>query len=456
MIHFLLSDFGLFWGRLHPLIVHFPVVLVMLALVLNVLIRYPRFEAAKVVMPIVLWATVAFAGLAVWMGISLENHGRHAGEVMDEHKLLGILLTVSVAIATILYQWFQEKSKNVVTSALGIAALLTAIAGHHGGELTHGSSYLSSVAPGWLGGKELGKSSPVDTSVDSVLVYEDLLQPVLIEKCARCHGTENTFEGLDVTSWEAIAAEAGEDALWKAGDPAGSLIIKRTSLPQEDRFFMPPSGEPMTYNEIRLFSWWIDRGAERGQKLEGVPEELHAWMMKRFGLDITPRPYLERTMIPVPEPDVLHDLTEAGWNWELLATGNGLLEVSANKASSADMNLLQSVSQSIAVLDLSRLSSLKTTALEDLEFPHLTRLDLSGLSISASSLQSFQSSPHLESVTLVGASLESGVLASLGKMNSLQRLFLWKAELPEEELSVLSSQRPDLDINQGFQFAPVE
>lgn len=456
MIHFLLSDFGLFWGRLHPLIVHFPVVLVMLALVLNVLIRFPRFEAAKVVMPIVLWATVAFAGLAVWMGISLENHGRHAGEVMDEHKLLGILLTVSVVLATILYQWFQEKSKNVVTSALGIAALLTAIAGHHGGELTHGSSYLSSVAPGWLGGKELEKGQLIEKSVDSVWVYEDLLQPVLIEKCARCHGTENTFEGLDVTSWEAIADETGEDALWKAGDPAASLIIKRASLSPEDRFFMPPSGEPMTYNEIRLFSWWIDQGAERGQTLEGVPEELHTWMMKRFGLDVTPKPYLERTVIPVPDSDMLHDLTEAGWDWELLATGNGLLEVSVNPASTPDLGVLQSVSQSVAILDLSGLPSLDAEALENLEFPHVTRLDLSGAAISASSLQSFQSSPHLESVTLVGARLESGVLASLGQMNSLQRLFLWKAELPEAELAALSSLRPDLDINQGFQFAPVE
>lgn len=454
MIHFLLSDFGLFWGRLHPLMVHFPVVLVMLALVLNVLIRFPRFEAAKVVMPIVLWATVVFAGLAVWMGISLENHGRHAGEVMDEHKLLGILLTVSVVIATILYQWSQEKSKNVITSALGIAALLTAIAGHHGGELTHGSSYLTSVAPGWLGGKELEKSQLIEKSVDSVLVYEDLLQPVLIEKCSRCHGTENTFEGLDVTSWEAITAATGEDALWKAGDPAGSNLIKRASLSPEDRFFMPPSGEPMTYNEIRLFGWWINQGAERGQKLEGVPEELHAWMMKRFGLDLTPRPYLERTIIPVPEPDVLHALTEAGWTWELLASENGLLEVSANTAS--DLTLLQSVSQSVAVLDLSGLRSLDTESLENLVFPHLTRLDLSGVAISTSSLQAFHAFPHLESVTLVGASIESGVLASLGKMKALQRLFLWKAELPEEELATLSSQRPDLDINQGFQFAPVE
>lgn len=456
MIHFLLSDFGLFWGRLHPLIVHFPVVLVMLALVLNVLIRFPRFEAAKVVMPIVLWATVVFAGVAVWMGISLENHGRHAGEVMDEHKLLGILLTVSVVLATILYQWFRDKSKNVVTTALGIAALLTAIAGHHGGELTHGSSYLSSVAPGWLGGKELDNSRLVDKSVDSVLVYEDLLQPVLIEKCARCHGTENTFEGLDVTSWEAVTSATGEDALWKAGNPGASSIIRRTSLPQEDRFFMPPSGEPMTYNEIRLMSWWISQGAKQDQELKEVPEDLHDWLRARYGLDVTPKPYLEKTSIPVPDSDLLHELEKAGWAWELMAAGNGLLEISVAQGSEADISRLNSLSQFIAVLDLSGLKQYDPEALSSNVFPHLTRLDLSGLSISKTSIRPFESSQHLESVTLVGATLSSGVLASIGNIPSLKRLFLWKAEFSEEELSTLTSQRPELDINQGFQFAPVE
>ena len=44
-----------------------------------------------------------------------------------------------------------------------------------------------------------------------------------------------------------------------AGNSSKSLIFQRATLSQDNKKFMPPTGIPLTYDEINLIKWWIDK-----------------------------------------------------------------------------------------------------------------------------------------------------------------------------------------------------
>ena len=51
------------------------------------------------------------------------------------------------------------------------------------------------------------------------------------------------------------------------GNPSNSILFKRITLSQDNTKFMPPSGEPLTYDEINLIKWWINHGLKNDNSL---------------------------------------------------------------------------------------------------------------------------------------------------------------------------------------------
>jgi hypothetical protein len=66
--------------------------------------------------------------------------------------------------------------------------------GHYGGNLTHGEEFLTKPLYAIIS-SESGKSErkPI-TNIEEALVYQDLVEPILEEKCYRCHSATNKKE----------------------------------------------------------------------------------------------------------------------------------------------------------------------------------------------------------------------------------------------------------------------
>jgi mono/diheme cytochrome c family protein len=90
--------------------------------------------------------------------------------------------------------------------------------------------------------------------------FESDVQPILKAKCVRCHGTEKTRGGLDLST---------RDALFRGGDSGPVVVAHR---PEESRLFdlvhkkeMPPGGKDgLTPNELDAIRNWIGAGALSG------------------------------------------------------------------------------------------------------------------------------------------------------------------------------------------------
>ena len=111
--------------------------------------------------------------------------------------------------------------------------------------------------------------------------FETRVRPVLAKNCYACH-TGSRMGGLDVSSREALMKGGNSGPAFKAGDPAGSLLIQAVKK-EHERIKMPPSGPGLKAEEIADLSSWIKDGAvwpvvPTAVKSKGItPEQRAFW-----------------------------------------------------------------------------------------------------------------------------------------------------------------------------------
>ena len=97
---------------------------------------------------------------------------------------------------------------------------------------------------------------------DSIDFNRDV-RPILVARCYACHGpdisTRKRGLRLDTREGAVEPAKPGRDPAVIPGDAHASLLYERIT---DDLDPMPPSGEPLTADEIETLRRWIDEGAE--------------------------------------------------------------------------------------------------------------------------------------------------------------------------------------------------
>jgi mono/diheme cytochrome c family protein len=98
--------------------------------------------------------------------------------------------------------------------------------------------------------------------VPEAVSYEAEIQPFFDKNCVSCHGGEDDGEkrleaGLNLMSYEGVAAGSEFGTVIEAGDAAGSILLEMVESGE-----MPEEGDPATPEEIELLRTWITEGAE--------------------------------------------------------------------------------------------------------------------------------------------------------------------------------------------------
>lgn len=89
------------------------------------------------------------------------------------------------------------------------------------------------------------------------------LAPILAERCALCHAGDAAAAGLRLDSLEAVLKGSSRGPVVRAGDPAGSELIRRLKGVSAPR--MPMTGPPFLSDaQIALFERWIAGGLAAG------------------------------------------------------------------------------------------------------------------------------------------------------------------------------------------------
>ncbi|MDP2337796.1 MAG: hypothetical protein Q8N05_15390, partial [Bacteroidota bacterium] len=170
-----------FIGNFHPLLVHLPVGILLLAAVFQLLSRKEKYQSLSAAVNISVFLGMISAIASCISGYLLSNTGDYDEELIFRHQWFGIALAL-ISIAA----WYLTRNNKQAAWVPGLMVLLIVITGHLGGSITHGSDYLSKAFSSEGSETNTEKRKPIP-NVQEALVYQDIIKPILTSKCYKCH-----------------------------------------------------------------------------------------------------------------------------------------------------------------------------------------------------------------------------------------------------------------------------
>ncbi len=258
-------DFLIFSGRLHPVVVHLPIGFLTLAVLLDLAAWKARFQHLRHAVPFVLLIGFISAVVACLLGYLLSLSGDYDAVLLNRHKVSGIALAGCAGILLLIRTRITRFSPRLFSGLLVGMVVLISYSGHQGGSLTHGSDYLSMQTL-----FEEKREKPASASV--ALLYEDVVHPVLQQKCGQCHRSDKRKGEFSLSSHAELVAGGKSGPAVVPGKLAESELYRRITLDPAHEEFMPTDGKPpLTEDETVLIAYWIEQaGAATSKSMEAL------------------------------------------------------------------------------------------------------------------------------------------------------------------------------------------
>jgi uncharacterized membrane protein len=455
-------------GRLHPLLVHLPIGIILAALLSEVYrIRSNENEGSAKEVKRLLWLVASVSAiLSCLTGLLLENEGDHPQRLTDRHKWSAVVTTLLACLGYAM-TFSQDGTyagrlwRRMFRVAVLAGILLT---GHLGGSLTHGEGYLAGMLRG--GHEEREKSNANSPSsqtqnTDSAVVYANLVAPILQDRCTECHGATKQKGGLRLDGMEALLKGGENGPVIVKGDPGQSELYRRMLLPMDDEDHMPPTKKRQpTEDEIRLLHWWILNGHDFGKKVvESSPDSGMREVISRIrssgkgdiAVESKTSEWPEEE-VPQADPSLLAEMRRSGILVMPVEPGNGRLQASLLNATVPADSALKSlgrISRQLVWLkaDVKGLTDAACTHLSKLK--NLTRLSLAGSSVTDGGLPNLSTLTLLRRLNLSGTAVTEKGLASIGLKPYLQQLFLFGTGVDRASYAGLQNRFPASRIDTG-------
>jgi uncharacterized membrane protein len=431
-------------GRMHPMILHFPIVFVVLYVGWFLFFQKrvsPTETAINIGEWLLLHASFTSAVTAL-MGLFLSREEGYDAEALQWHKWTGVLVSLTTLLWYSLRNFFQQ-SKALVALSSAVSFFIILIAGHQGAGITHGQNFL--LAP------LLPEKKQKQVLFEDAIVFNDMVRPILQTKCMSCHNSKKAKGDLIMETEELLLKGGKDGKLWDTTEADLGLMMNRIHLPLETKKHMPPQGKPqLTDEEINILKSWIKEGADF--KIKVI--ELAA------GTDL--RKAAEKIFSTIESDDYDFAAAEESKVQSLnnnyrtvypLAKGSPALGAElfgASQFNSSALKDLLEVKKQLVSLNLNKMplkdEDLKTIS----EFSQLRKLNLSFTGITGKTLDELTKLKELRHLSLSGNKLSVDDVKKISGLPQLSKLFLWSNGLKEEDLKQLQQVNKNLAIETGF------
>jgi uncharacterized membrane protein len=479
-----ISEWTSFFGRFHPLLVHLPIGFLIIVGVFELLKIMGRLNVGQDIIRVIIFVSAFSATIACLAGYFLSLEGGYNEDMLEEHKLQGIWLTVFCWIAWLAKNtWLNERvgvNKIFYAPALLLSLIFMLVAGHHGGNLTHGETYLTDNTPqpfrAWLGISEKTKKTlenqtdkPKIQNINEALVYRDIIQPIFKQKCEQCHNANKMKGNLRIDQVALLKKGGKHGAIFVANNVIESEFIKRILLPESDDDHMPPKGKvQITESELALMKWWIEQGAPFDKKVSQVQisESVKPILTSLGGIEASPlstnvvqqdkftveEKILSETVSAIDD-NIKADLKKSGALILPFAQNNNFVEISYinnSKFSDVQANILAKAPEQTLWLRLSDTQITDKTLAEVGKLTNLTRLHLEQTKITDGGLKELSTLKNLEYLNLIGTKITDTGIKQLASLKNLKKLYLWKTDVTPKGAEELKKSIPSVRIDLGM------
>ncbi len=446
-------------GRMHPLLLHFPIVMLLLAMVMEAF-RFRRSNASarpadpelyRVFLSNLLLVGTLLAGITVIMGLFLSREDGYTSQVLQRHKWSG----VGIFFVSALVYWMRNKPWY--TARIAQAGALTTVvlligAGHYGATLTHGDNFLFEPL------SSQSKSDPIP--LDQAVVFTDVIQPIFEQKCVSCHNPGKMKGQLSLADAESIQTGGKTGKLFVVGRPEISLLLKRIHLPTDEKKHMPPSGKTqLTPQEITLLSLWVKGRASFTKKIIDLPPS----DSMRFVAAALFRPVEQKPDefdFDAADDETVKKLNNDYRTVAALARESPALAVNLYNRSaytSEKLDELSPVRQQIVYLNLNKMPVRDADLKRIAQFKNLQKLDLNFTDITGKGLTELVALTQLRTLALSGTKVSYDELSKqIGAFKNLKTVSLWNTPLTPAQLAQLQKANKGVQILAGFDGAGSE
>ncbi len=413
------ADLAQFLGTFHLLVIHFPIALLLLALLFEVITlggRRPALrESSEFVMALAALAVIASAGLG-WL---LAWSGGYEGQLVRNHMWGGVSLAALSLACCWSFTWDRRSSLIALLATVGLMTWTS----HQGGKLTHGSTYMTDRMPAPMRSLLRVSAGSVDIGVDPASFYAIRVNPILADKCLSCHNADKHKGGLRLDSYQNAMRGGKDGKVIQPGDIHKSDLFRRITLPPDNKDFMPAEGKPaLTPDETKILELWITAGAPvqlDEKSLPGLPRrhaaeapqpkvadyrpqlKTIAALEAKLNIRLVPRsqdPTDGLILRTINSPGTCTDdtLAQLGPVASLIVDA----ELARTKVTDRGMPTLAKNFQNLRYLDLSYTAVTSAGTKEIAHLDKLQSLNLTGTKVSPDSVAELRSKPNLKKLYL--------------------------------------------------------
>lgn len=419
------AEWAQFIGRLHPLAVHFPSALILLVPILELAGFSDRFSFLRLTVGFVLGLATLGATVAAILGWCLGRSGGYSGPLVTQHMWGGISLAAICWVCwTLRLRAGEQRLGLVYGVALAAGVGVVVWTGYRGGQLSLGAEHFTEHMPGGLRqafGLSTGDgASPTGSGANTF--YSVQVQPIFEMRCVSCHGPGKHKANLRLDTYGAVMRGGKNGSVVRAGNPQGSELFRRITLPPGHDDFMPKEGKrPLSSDQVKRIELWIGSGASGTLPVDAIKDAPRG--------SASPGEVAEVAFAEIDTAAVTKQRTETTAEVaELQKRFPNILEYESR--GSADLYVNASILGSkFGDSDLAALVPLAA---------HITLADFSRTAITDRSARSIAAMKRLRVLRLMHTAITDAALQELGSLDQLESLNVFDTRVTPAALPTIA------------------
>ncbi len=452
-----------FFGRFHPLLVHLPIGILLLAFLFECLSAQERYRMLKIaVQPALFWGTV-FAIASAISGYFLRQEGGYEESIAYLHQNFGIATAVFSLVVYVLRHrlkfWMinPRKRKQVRIMLFIPLILLLSITGHWGGSLTHGEDYLfSAVIANTDEVPDPTLQIKTIINIPDAILYRDVIHPILEARCYDCHSSRKQKGELRLDKEDLMELGGKHGVVISPGIADSSTLYKRLMLPLEDEHHMPPNEKPqLSSSEIALIKYWIEEKALFTRQISDYKNHEKITTIIKSLQEPPQQSWIPSELVAAPDQKSFQKIKDLGINPVPLAEGSNYFMVNftnTRKITDDQIKALLEIKDQLIWLNLSYTSITDPQMQIISKLNNIRALYLNYTKITDSGLSYLSDLPQLRLLNLIGTQITDESIPVFLKFEHLTNLFLYQTHLTPDGIHQVIGQRQKTKVDTGNYF----